>query len=248
MRGQTTLDFAVGVSVFLIVVAFVLAFVPTMLQPFDGSSQEETALADRLAEQLSTGLLVEDVTRPYQLDRECTVIFFESRQDGDDPGGDDAENVDGDTPVSFSAPFGAGTYDGDCAFDDVSFRERLGLTSTVPDVRVSLRADMTVSELDRPDADDDDVNGSDDVASSVDTTPDALCIDTNSANRIVEAGDPFEDNTECDLTGGDDDVLFAIGPTPPTDRDSVVTARRAVSLEGGLGDGTTDATLVVEVW
>jgi quinol-cytochrome oxidoreductase complex cytochrome b subunit len=50
MPGQTTLDFAVGVSVFRIVVAFVLAFVPTMLQPFDGSSQGETALTDRLAE------------------------------------------------------------------------------------------------------------------------------------------------------------------------------------------------------
>ena len=33
-RGQTTLDFAIGVSVFLIVVAFVLAFVPGMVQPF----------------------------------------------------------------------------------------------------------------------------------------------------------------------------------------------------------------------
>jgi hypothetical protein len=243
-RGQTTLDFAIGVSVFLIVVAFVLAFVPGMVQPFQASTQQETAAADRLAEQLAGGMLVEDVSKPYLLDRECTVIFFESRQDGNDPAGDDAENVDGNGN-GFSDPFDSGSFTGSCIFSDSPFTERLAIADSDFEIRISIVADLDTAAADNPDT------GGDDA------TPEPLCIEQNGAdnslgneddNRIIEGDAPFVGGRECDVTGGDDDILLSIGETPPTDTSSVVVARRYVQIEGGFADGTNDATLVVEVW
>jgi len=237
-RGQTTLDFAVGVSVFLLTAIFVLTFVPGMLEPFEESTQEEIAAADRIATDLVEETLASP-DRPHLLDRECTVIFFESRQDGFDPGGDDDENVDGDD--TYAEPFGSGSYGGSCNFEDTSLDERLALSSTTDaplNVRVRLVRDLTTEEADDPDGG----NGGDD--DEVET----LCIDDNSDDRIIEGHTPFTGGTECDLTGDDDDVLFSIGPTPPSSSDSVVVARRFVRVEGEFHDGTSDATLVVEVW
>jgi hypothetical protein len=235
-RGQTTLDFAVGVSVFLLTAIFVLTFVPGMLEPFEESTQEEIAAADRIATDLVEETLASP-DRPHLLDRECTVIFFESRQDGFDPGGDDDENVDGDD--TYAEPFGSGSYGGSCNFEDTSLDERLALSSTTDaplNVRVRLVRDLTTAAADDPD------NGTDDSR----VLP--LCIDDNSDDRIIEGHTPFTGGTECDLTGDDDDVLFSIGSTPPSSSDSVVVARRFVRVEGEFHDGTSDATLVVEVW
>jgi hypothetical protein len=235
-RGQTTLDFALGVSVFLLTAIFVLTFVPGMLEPFEESTQEELAAADRIATQLVEETLA-DPTEPHLLDRECTVIFFESRTDGLDPGGDDDDNVDDDG--TYSAPYHGGTYGGRCNFADVPIDERLGLTSTTDaplNVRIRLVRDLTTATADDPDGD----SGGDD--DEVDT----LCIDANSEQRIVEANDPGA-GQQCDIVGGDDDVLFDIGSTPPGS-ESVVVARRFVRVEGTFADGTSDATLVVEVW
>ena len=243
-RGQTTLDFAVGVSVFLLTAIFVLTFVPGMLEPFERSTQEEISAADRIATDLVEGTLASP-DGPHLLDRECTVIFFESREDGFDPGGDDAENVDGDE--TFADPFGTGAYGGDCNFEDTSFDERLALTSTTDaplNVRVRLIRDLTTGEADNPDYDTNDAD--DEPPDENDEEADTLCIDANSNQRIVEANDPGS-GRECDNTGGDDDVLFDIGPTP-SGSESVVVARRFVRVEGTFHDGTSDATLVVEVW
>jgi hypothetical protein len=50
-RGQTTQDFAVGVGVFLLAIAFVFSFLPTVVTPFDSSvGGAETAQADRIAD------------------------------------------------------------------------------------------------------------------------------------------------------------------------------------------------------
>jgi len=76
-RGQTTLDFAAGMSAFLLVFAFTLTFVPGMLQPFTEGSQEETVVADRIADQLVEGMLG-DSSNPYHLDVGCTNAFFNS--------------------------------------------------------------------------------------------------------------------------------------------------------------------------
>lgn len=80
MRGQTTLDFAIGVSIFLLSVAFVLTFVPGMVQPFTANPQEEMSVADRVATQLVQEMLAG--TDPYVLDTDCTVEFFRTDATG----------------------------------------------------------------------------------------------------------------------------------------------------------------------
>lgn len=75
-RGQTTLDFTTGASLFLITVAFVFAFVPGMFQPFDGG-QDGVLVADRVADTLASDLLA----RPdgaYVLNATCTDEFFDA--------------------------------------------------------------------------------------------------------------------------------------------------------------------------
>lgn len=54
-RGQTTLDFAVGAGIFLIAVAFVVAFMPGMFAPFEGA--DPTQAADRFSATLAHDLL-----------------------------------------------------------------------------------------------------------------------------------------------------------------------------------------------
>lgn len=52
-RGQTTQDFAVGIGVFLLSLAFVFSFLPSIVTPFDSSvGGAETAQADRIADQI----------------------------------------------------------------------------------------------------------------------------------------------------------------------------------------------------
>ncbi|MHB9285706.1 hypothetical protein ACKVMT_01535 [Halobacteriales archaeon Cl-PHB] len=72
MRGQTTLDFATGVSLFLLTIIFVFMFVPGTLQPFTQSAQEETVGANRVADLLVMDLLA-DSEEPYLLDGPCTA-------------------------------------------------------------------------------------------------------------------------------------------------------------------------------
>lgn len=75
MRGQTTLDFAVGVVVFVVTVAFVVSFVPGMFEPFTGGDQDNTVAGNRVATQLSTSALAVP-SKPYVLDRICVTDFF----------------------------------------------------------------------------------------------------------------------------------------------------------------------------
>lgn len=75
-RGQTTLDFAIGVSIFLSVMLFVFAFVPGILQPFNLSGEEDIVLSERIASDLSQGTLG-DASTPYVLESSCAVQFFD---------------------------------------------------------------------------------------------------------------------------------------------------------------------------
>lgn len=79
-RAQTTVDFGIGAGVFLIVVAFAVAFVPSMLQPFDRGLQEETVTADRVADQLTGGILGSPSDQGA-LDVACTAAFFNSSRE-----------------------------------------------------------------------------------------------------------------------------------------------------------------------
>ena len=81
-RGQTTLDFAIAMGVFLLTIAFVFTFIPSLTAPFVDGNQEQTAIADRVASQLVEGALA-DPNDPYVLDVACTTAFFEeAQQDG----------------------------------------------------------------------------------------------------------------------------------------------------------------------
>jgi len=94
-RAQTTLDFAVGVSVFLGVIAFTFAFVPAMFAPFEANAGTEFVAADRTADRLSSDALVEVPRNPSVLNDTCTTGFFDA--DGSAPAGceydDDAANL-----------------------------------------------------------------------------------------------------------------------------------------------------------
>ena len=75
-RAQTTLDYAIGVGVFMLTLVTVVAFVPALFQPFVGP-QEDTRIADRAASQFSTDVFGTP-SNPYVLDEECTREFFDA--------------------------------------------------------------------------------------------------------------------------------------------------------------------------
>jgi len=83
-RGQTAIDYAVGIGVFLLVVAFVFAFVPTVFAPFDDDSGRLLVLSDRTADHVAEDLLAADPLRPGELDAACTEGFFDTSDP--DPG------------------------------------------------------------------------------------------------------------------------------------------------------------------
>ena len=80
-RGQTTLDFAVGVSIFLAVVMFIFLFVPGIVAPFTVGAQDETVTVNRVADGLTQGQLGSP-ERPGVLRTDCTVDFFEHASAG----------------------------------------------------------------------------------------------------------------------------------------------------------------------
>ena len=74
-RGQTTQDFAVGIGVFLLAIAFVFSFLPTFITPFASDvGPAETAQADRIASTIVDNLS-ENSDRPNHFTRDT----FENR-------------------------------------------------------------------------------------------------------------------------------------------------------------------------
>lgn len=73
-RAQTTLDFLVGTTVFLLTVTAVLVTVPGLVDPFAAGSESHTITADRTAETLATDRLVSSPADPY--------VFHADRVDG----------------------------------------------------------------------------------------------------------------------------------------------------------------------
>ncbi|WP_435345688.1 DUF7287 family protein [Haloarchaeobius sp. HRN-SO-5] len=63
-RGQTTQDFAVGISIFLLTVGFTFGFLPSLLSPFGSPLGDDiTAKSDRVAETIIDDHLVEGELR-----------------------------------------------------------------------------------------------------------------------------------------------------------------------------------------
>ncbi|WP_459877870.1 DUF7287 family protein [Halorubrum gandharaense] len=75
-RGQTVLDFVVGMSVFLLAVGFTFAFVPSLLEPFTAGEGAKMVVAERSAAHLAETSLAAGST-PAVLSTECTRDFFD---------------------------------------------------------------------------------------------------------------------------------------------------------------------------
>jgi hypothetical protein len=107
MRAQTTMDFTIGIVIFLGVVVFAFSFVPGILQPFELSDDENPSKSDRIANHLSQDMLG-STEQPHDLDRYCTVAFFNETYDASDScnynGGSlsDVFNLDGTTSVNIT--------------------------------------------------------------------------------------------------------------------------------------------------
>jgi len=81
-RGQTTQDFAIGISIFLLTTAFLFAFLPTIFTPFDSDrSASDVAQADRVAATFVENFSVEGNTG--QLNASTTEEFFAAGAGGD---------------------------------------------------------------------------------------------------------------------------------------------------------------------
>lgn len=76
-RGQTILDYSVGVSVFLAAIIFVVAFIPSMFAPFDDSTGGASSTADRAVDRLTLDVLLTTPRSPGELNETCTTNFFD---------------------------------------------------------------------------------------------------------------------------------------------------------------------------
>lgn len=81
-RAQTAQDFAVGIGLFLLAVAFVFLFVPDVISPFEaGVGAADSSQADRAATTIVGNLSADD--RPNELDADRTDAYFESLDEDD---------------------------------------------------------------------------------------------------------------------------------------------------------------------
>ena len=117
-RGQTNIDFTIGISVFLGAIIFIFIFAPGILTPFTVTGQSETVTVDRTADYLAQDALGSP-DEPYSLDRGCTVAFFERNSTG--------------YPV---------TEDRDCRYDDAPLNEQLGIAD-FRTVNITLYGNLT---------------------------------------------------------------------------------------------------------
>lgn len=78
-RGQLLQDFVIGVSLFLITVGFIAAFIPTLITPFGSPGESGTAInTQRISEStLDSMTVTQDSTDYGDLDRGCVVSFME---------------------------------------------------------------------------------------------------------------------------------------------------------------------------
>jgi hypothetical protein len=91
-RAQTSIDFVVGMSVFLLTVAFVVSFLPNVFEPFTATGAGDTLAADRTASLLAEQVLAHPA-KPGIVAPACAAEFFDG--DGADGTGDCQFTTDG---------------------------------------------------------------------------------------------------------------------------------------------------------
>ena len=123
-RAQTTLDFAIAMGVFLVTVAFVFTFIPSLTAPFVDGDQDKSVTADRVASHLAEGGLG-DPAEPFVVDDSCAEVFF------------DESTVDGDIPST-------------CGFSGDNLSERVGVNTDRLQVNVTIEQVNTTATSDDP--------------------------------------------------------------------------------------------------
>ena len=83
-RGQTTIDFGIGVAIFLLTIVFIFVFIPSLFQPFV-TAQSQAITADRIADSMVESAFIADDrdAERYILDEGCTAAYFELANDGE---------------------------------------------------------------------------------------------------------------------------------------------------------------------
>lgn len=112
-RAQTQLDFAVGISLFLLVVLVALSLLPTLVSPYATRGGTTTMAADSIATQL-TGNVLTDPAERYVLSPERVDAFF----DASGPGVDEQLGVDGQVSVNVTLDTQADTLTAGPALPD----------------------------------------------------------------------------------------------------------------------------------
>lgn len=87
-RGQTTIDYTIGIVLFISAIGGVFLLLPTIFDPFSTSTTANTIVADQIATQLTTELL--QTGDSGSIDAVCTAAFF-------------SENTTLDSDCSFTA-------------------------------------------------------------------------------------------------------------------------------------------------
>mgnify|MGYP006298241929 CR=1 FL=1 len=80
-RGQTTLDYAIGISIFLLTIGVVFTFVPLSYDPLRTDWGTDAMEADRAVSHLTGSTLVREPDSPFVLDTTETIDFFEESDD-----------------------------------------------------------------------------------------------------------------------------------------------------------------------
>lgn len=90
-RGQTLYDFALGMAIFLLVLGYVFAFVPSLFEPFAPIEDSTAVRADRTADTLVRDKLLENESTngsaapsPGVLSVSCTLSFFANMSEAPD--------------------------------------------------------------------------------------------------------------------------------------------------------------------
>jgi len=79
-RGQTSIDYAIGIGIFMSALLFSLAFIPSLIGPFTDADESHKVIGNRVGDALAQDFLVDDPSEPYVLDPVCTERFFNGTQ------------------------------------------------------------------------------------------------------------------------------------------------------------------------
>lgn len=107
-RGQTNLDFVIGVSIFIVAVIVAVTFVPDLVGGVAGSGQSDGVLADRVASDLANDELGHPAAAG-RLQLDCTVSLFSDSSDHEFCGLDGsglADNLEQASSVNVSLVYG----------------------------------------------------------------------------------------------------------------------------------------------